>query len=103
MAAHGLVPERVAPHAGGDDRNRRLAAAEAGDARAGSQIGRRVLECVVHIVLGDFDREANAILGELFDGRLHGPAIVPASRPPAAKRRCGREDSNLQELAPNGT
>src|SRR5262245_13352706 len=74
MSTNSLVPEDVAAEARGDHGLRRGAGPESWNARRGGEIRCGVLEGMRHVVLGDFDREAYAILGELFDGRLHGPA-----------------------------
>ena len=71
MAPHRFLPERVAPHASGNDPDRDLALAEAGDAHLGGEVRCRVLERVPDVLLRNLDLESNAALGELFDLRLH--------------------------------
>ena len=71
VAADGLLPERLAPDAGGDDPDRRLSLAEAGDAERLREVRGRVLERVLNVRLGHLDLEANPAFGQLFDLRLH--------------------------------
>jgi hypothetical protein len=71
VAAHGLVPEGLAPHAGGDDFHRRLSLAKAGDAQRSRQIGSSVLERVLDVLLGNLDLEADTAFRELLDLRPH--------------------------------
>ena len=59
-----------------DHRNRHLPLAKSGHLERPREVRRRVVERVLHIVLGHLDLKAHFALRELLDPRPHGPAIV---------------------------
>jgi hypothetical protein len=71
VALHGLAHETLLADPREQDRHRHLALAEAGDLEALREVGRGVLDRVLHVVTGYLDLQPNAVSAELFDLRLH--------------------------------
>ena len=71
MGLDGLGEDAVAAEPRLEHLLRDLALAEAGDLGAGREVGRRVLDGVLHVIDGDLDLKADAIVRELFDLSPH--------------------------------
>ena len=114
VAADGLGRKRFLSHPGCDDGKRHLlAGAEAGDPHVRGHVGGRVLDGVVHRVLGNLDLEADLALLQLLDLRLHGATIQThghrattpwrlSSRRHGAGRRCDGRGLTVARLRGRG-
>jgi uncharacterized protein (TIGR00251 family) len=90
VAPHRFVPERLAADAGGDNLHGRLSLAKPGDAKGRGEVGRRMLDRMLDVLLGYLDLEANAALRQLFDLRPHWE--------PLCQKRVGLPDMARVEL-----
>ena len=70
MALQRLLPDRLAPDAGDDDRQRRLSLAKARQAERRRQVRGGVLECVLEIRFWDLDVQPDSAFRKLFDLRF---------------------------------
>ena len=76
VARYRLAHQPLLADAGDEHLHRHLALAKAGDLDARREVGGRVLDGVLEVVPGHGDGQANPVLGQLLDRRLHA-AIQP--------------------------
>jgi hypothetical protein len=74
VAVDGLGVDALLAEPLDEDGRRHLAGPEARDLDGAREVGRRMLDGVVHVMGGNIHGEADAIFAELFDLCLH-PAI----------------------------
>jgi hypothetical protein len=93
VALDRLAEDALLPDPGDEHLLRHLALAEPVDLDGGGEVGRGVLDRVLELVRRHVDREANFVVGELFDACSHQGGIVAVSTWATAEL-CGWRDSN---------